>query len=133
MVKQRVRYGKRKNSTDNELYQSREILLPSNSLDYLKGDLTLQEMELNCELGIREWYVLISNVNLSRREQQCLIKYYWKGLTQEQIAKDLNHNMTREAVKMYLDRARKKIAKKYHIDMNKFNNIKKILNIKKEE
>ena len=126
-MKIRVRYGKRKNSFDNDNCVRQEINLPDYLLDCFQGDLSLSEMELNCELGIREWYVLIENIRLSRREQQCLIKYYWKGMTQEQIAKELNHNITREAVKMYLERARNKIAKYYGIDMNKFNNVKKIL------
>lgn len=127
MGKSRIRYGKRNNSVNTDKCQDQEICLPNYLLDYFKGDLTLSEMELDLELGIKEWYILISNINLSRREQQCLIKYYWKGLTQDQIAKELNHNITRQAVALYLNNARKKISKYYKIDMNKFNNVKEIL------
>lgn len=82
-------------------------------------NLTISEMENDYTLGFEEWKIITSNIKLSKREKQCLYLYYWKGLTQKEIAFIIKGNkILRQTVSKYIKRAINKIAIYYDININ---------------
>lgn len=119
MIKRRIRFGRRFNSRQCKI---EEILLPNNLLDYFQNCISINDLENNCTLGIKEWNIILNKIDLSERERQCLYKYYWCGMKQDKISEQLK--LTREAVSIYLDRARKKIAKHYKINIDSLDTLR---------
>ena len=99
-----------KRTNSRKIYENDIVYFPQEIIDNLKCCLSLSEMELDCDLGDDEWKVL-ENVKLSKREKQCLYMYFWEGMTQAKIANNLE--ITRNAITIYLKRAKIKIRKYY--------------------
>lgn len=92
------------------------IYLSNSDLFGIKYNLSVSEMENDYSLGFKEWKIVANNVNLSKREKQCLYLYYWMGLTQKEISYDLN--IVRQVVGTYLQRAKNKIAIYFNINID---------------
>jgi len=96
-----------------------EVCLPPEYMESIYGTeglaaknyLTLQEMEMDCfRLGKKEWN-LLSQVQLTTRQTQCLWYFYWRKMTQCEIAECLNIRQPR--VHICLKQAKARIAKHF--------------------
>jgi len=76
----------------------------------------LNELEHDYDLKIKEYYILLQIRTLSSRERQSIFKYYFAGMTQSEICKQLGTNQ--QAIAIYLKRGREKIAKYFNIDLS---------------
>lgn len=76
-------------------------------LNYIKGPLTLTEMESDFELGTAEWDVLKKKYKLSPRQRECCYLFYWGQCTQQEVADSLG--ISRRSVRTHLKRSRDRI------------------------
>lgn len=111
-------YAKRNNSKKNLVI----ISLPNDLLDIFKNQTKISDLEHDFLLSVKEYLILLK-INLSERERSAIYKFYFAGMSQGKIAKEFK--ISSAAVAVYLQRARKKIAKYFGIDLTDKKNLRK--------